>query len=160
MTTLAKSRGNVTRRAGGCSPRCRRGIAACEFALVLPLLAVIAFGCVDLGRAVQRYMIISNAARVGAEYGATHRFTSYSRASWKNRVRAAVTEELRGVYGRSADLDSYEIKIRTSRRDNYTDTDLMLVRVEVEHEFETVIDWLGLPGEIRMEHHVHVRQFR
>jgi hypothetical protein len=40
-----------------------------EFALVLPLLLLVVFGAVDLGRLFHAYITISNAAREGARYG-------------------------------------------------------------------------------------------
>ncbi|MBI2954090.1 MAG: pilus assembly protein [Chloroflexi bacterium] len=46
-----------------------RGQSAVEFAIVLPLLLLILMGTVDFGRLYFRYVIVANAARVGAEYG-------------------------------------------------------------------------------------------
>ena len=40
-----------------------------EFAIILPLLLLIVFGAVDLGRLFHAYITISNAAREGARYG-------------------------------------------------------------------------------------------
>jgi hypothetical protein len=40
-----------------------------EFALILPLLILLVFGAVDLGRAFYAFITITNAARVGARYG-------------------------------------------------------------------------------------------
>ncbi|HUE13798.1 MAG TPA: TadE family protein [Planctomycetaceae bacterium] len=50
----------------------RGGAAAVEFAIAVPILLLLALGCGNLGRAVGAYIAVSNAARVGAEYGATH----------------------------------------------------------------------------------------
>jgi Flp pilus assembly protein TadG len=46
----------------------RRGQELVEFALVLPLLILIAFGVLDLGRAFHAFITITNAAREGARY--------------------------------------------------------------------------------------------
>jgi Flp pilus assembly protein TadG len=43
-----------------------RGAAAVEFALVLPLLAVLVFGIIDFGRAYNAQETLTQAARVGA----------------------------------------------------------------------------------------------
>jgi Flp pilus assembly protein TadG len=43
-----------------------------EFALILPIFALIIFGIFDLGRAVYYYSAMSNAAREGARYGSIH----------------------------------------------------------------------------------------
>lgn len=40
-----------------------------EFAILLPLLLLLVFGAVDLGRLFHAYITISNAAREGARYG-------------------------------------------------------------------------------------------
>lgn len=48
------------------------GQSLVEFALCLPVLAIILLGLLDLGRAYNAYVIISNAAREGAYYGCMH----------------------------------------------------------------------------------------
>src|SRR3990172_7345561 len=45
------------------------GQEAVEFALLLPVLVLIVFGVLDLGRAFHAAITITNAARVGARYG-------------------------------------------------------------------------------------------
>jgi len=49
-----------------------RGQSLVEFALTLSLLMLIFFGVFDLGRAFHAYIVITNAAREGAYYGAMH----------------------------------------------------------------------------------------
>lgn len=54
-------------------PRARsldRGAALVEFALIAPLLLLLAFGIVDLGRALYTHVGIQEAAQEGALYGA------------------------------------------------------------------------------------------
>lgn len=46
--------------------RCRRGLSAVEFGLVAPFLLLILSGLVDLGHALQRSIVLDNAARAGA----------------------------------------------------------------------------------------------
>jgi Flp pilus assembly protein TadG len=43
-----------------------------EFALSLVVLVIILLGVFDLGRAFNAYMVVTNAAREGAYYGAMH----------------------------------------------------------------------------------------
>ena len=50
--------------------RAARGIAAVEFAIVLPLLAVLLFMVVDLSRAIQAKIILLNISREGANLSA------------------------------------------------------------------------------------------
>lgn len=49
-----------------------RGQSMVEFALCLSLLIMILLGVFDLGRAFHAYIVITNAAREGAYYGAMH----------------------------------------------------------------------------------------
>ena len=49
-----------------------RGQALVELAIVLLLLVVILAGMVDLGRALNAYIVITNAAREGARAGSLH----------------------------------------------------------------------------------------
>lgn len=45
---------------------CRRGLSAVEFGLVAPFLVLVLSGLVDLGHALQRTIVLENAARAGA----------------------------------------------------------------------------------------------
>jgi Flp pilus assembly protein TadG len=49
-----------------------RGQAIVEFALVMPILAVLLFGLLDVGRVVWGIDSISSAARVGARFAVVH----------------------------------------------------------------------------------------
>jgi Flp pilus assembly protein TadG len=48
-----------------------RGAAAVEFALLLPLLLLIVFGIIDVGRALNAQITLAEAAREGARLAAT-----------------------------------------------------------------------------------------
>jgi Flp pilus assembly protein TadG len=48
----------------------RRGDAIVEFALLAPMLVMILFGSVELGRVVDAWLVVHNAAREGARAGA------------------------------------------------------------------------------------------
>jgi Flp pilus assembly protein TadG len=50
----------------------RRGQSLVEVAVALPILLVILAAIVDLGRAIDAYITITNGAREGARYGALH----------------------------------------------------------------------------------------
>ncbi len=45
------------------SPDDRRGVAATEFALILPLFLLIVLGCIDYGRFAHTYIAVTNGAR-------------------------------------------------------------------------------------------------
>ena len=48
------------------SQRNRRGVAAVEFALVVPLFLLLVFGMIEIGRGIMVSQILTNAAREGA----------------------------------------------------------------------------------------------
>jgi hypothetical protein len=50
----------------------RRGQALVEFALVIPLMLILAFALVDFARGIFIYSVISSAAREGARYAIVH----------------------------------------------------------------------------------------
>lgn len=134
--------------------RSRRGVAATEFALVLPLLLLFAYASVDLSRFAYVYIALSNAARVGAEYGATHQFTSYTRPSWENQVLDAVKAEMSEVP--HFDSDQLDIALTTTQgRAGSTE-----VRVEARYPFETVITWPGVPQIMDLRRQITMPQVR
>ncbi len=59
--------------------RLTRGQSLTEFALILPILAMIMIGAIDLGRAYYIKVTLANAVRVGAEYAVDPmRWTEYA----------------------------------------------------------------------------------
>jgi len=67
--------------------RSRRGQAAAEFALLLPLLVILLAGGIDVSRGFYARIELTNAVREGARYGASH-------PSDESGIRQAVTDEL------------------------------------------------------------------
>ncbi len=49
--------------------RCQKGVAAIEFAIVLPLLMMIIFGIIEFGLLMYDKQVITNASREGARIG-------------------------------------------------------------------------------------------
>lgn len=82
------------RRAGRAPARPSRlgeaGAAAVEFALVLPLVAMLLLGTVTVGMAYSNHLAISNAVREGARFGAS----APNNSSWAG----AVVEDTRVSY--------------------------------------------------------------
>jgi len=72
--------------------RDERGAAAVEFALVLPLLVVFAFGTVDFGRALFAYNYLTSAVREGGRFAAVQ-----GSASSEAAVRTRMTTYLSGL---------------------------------------------------------------
>lgn len=131
----------------------RRGAAATELALTLPLLLLIAFGCVDFGRGIGIYIAVSNAARVGAEYGATHQFTTHTRDSWEQQIRQSVEDEMEQVTDYQASNLTVDVEVAGSDDD-------VRVTVAVSYPFEPVSSWPGVASDLTFARQVSMRQFR
>jgi Flp pilus assembly protein TadG len=73
-----------------------RGAAAVEFAIIFPLLAILAFGAIDFGRAFFLRNSLITAAREGARMGATNlnlcAQQSAAATEMRNRTRSAFTD--------------------------------------------------------------------
>ena len=70
----------------------QRGQSLMEFALVLPLLLLMAFGITEFGRAYYQYNTLSKAIRNGARYMSSHPYDNANITSTQNMV----------VYGQSS----------------------------------------------------------
>jgi Flp pilus assembly protein TadG len=130
------------------------GAAAVEMAFVLPLVLLLTFAAIDFGRVVHAYLVVSNAARCGAEYGAMHEFTTYTRPSWEAQIRSTVEDEMAGLQAFSA----------TNLQTTYattTDTDgLFQLKVRASYPFTTIINWPGVPAQVQLSHEITMRQIR
>jgi hypothetical protein len=115
---------------------------------------ILALACVDLGRFAYSDIAISNAARVAAQYGATHRRTVFNENEWDANLAAALREEL----APSADVDSDRLDVQVDVVDQ--SPELPRIDVEVSYRFETVFDWPGLPHEIGLRRKVSMQQYR
>jgi len=101
-----------------CPIRDQRGAAAAEMALVMPLLAVILIGSVELGSFFYNEHILTKAVRDGARYAARQNFTFYSACSGEPtgtvpaETRALVrTSLLAGGSDRFADIEDDDIDL-------------------------------------------------
>lgn len=56
------------------SPQKSKGQATVEFALVLPLLLLVVYGLIEVGRAVFIYSSVTNASREASRYGSAYGF--------------------------------------------------------------------------------------
>ena len=66
-----------------------RGSTAIEFALILPILASLAFGAIDFGRMLWFKEVLVNATRVGARQG-----TLFASGNGQTEIEAAVAASL------------------------------------------------------------------
>lgn len=134
--------------------RRRLGVAATEFAVALPILMLLALACADFGRVMHHYQIVANAARTGAEAGAMHKVTPYTRSAWEADVRAAALEELENLP--NFDELSLNYKLTTSVDAN----ELTTVQLEIVYPFEPAVAWPLLPQLIDLRATSKIRQFR
>jgi Flp pilus assembly protein TadG len=132
----------------------RRAAAATELALTLPLLLLLAFGCVELGRAVSIYTMVSCAARAGAEYGATHGYTSYTYSSWQGQVAQQVQNAVQGNPSFNPSLLSVNVNT-TPETGGFN-----LTTVTANYQFSTITQWPGLPHQFTITHTVGMRRYR
>ena len=68
MTVSNTAQHSVRRKRG---ENCRRGVAAVEMAFALPLLIVLIFGMIEVGRALMVQQVLTNASREGARVAVT-----------------------------------------------------------------------------------------
>ncbi len=132
----------------------RRGSTAVEFAIVLPVLMLLAIGCGDFLRVFHFRQVVCNATRCGAMLGAGKQFTAHTAQHWQDEVHQAVAKELMNLPDYQSELASISLSFTT-------DSDqVKRIRLEATYPFNTVIRWPGLPEQVLIRHHVHIRQFR
>lgn len=108
--------------------RKQHGQDAVEFALLLPLLLLIFFGVVDLGRILHVSITITNAARAGVRYGSMY-------PDDLDAVLAVVKAEARG-----SGIDLSDAAIADILVDCPTGCDAgQPIRVEVTYQFGLII---------------------
>ncbi len=84
-TKLASADGNAN----------RRGQSVVELALVVPLLLLLLVGVIEIGRYASYSIVVSNAARAGAQYGAQNLATAADTAG----IQAASLNDATGAAG-------------------------------------------------------------
>jgi Flp pilus assembly protein TadG len=134
--------------------RFRRGTATVELGLVSPLLVLFALAACDLGRISYGYAVVSNAARCGADQGASHGFSTDTKADWEAEIRATVAREMASFP--SFDAAQLEVDVTTE----VIGPSLFRVTVEVGYPFVTAIDWTGLPHRVPLSHSVTARRIK
>jgi Flp pilus assembly protein TadG len=136
------------------TPSRRRGTAALEFVIVLPVLMVIVIGAADLSRMLHYKNVLTNASRTGAAYGATHAVSDYTYDDWVARVEARTLEEAVNLPG----YDSRQVDITVTKFDDADGS--QRVQVETTYPFEMLIDWPGWPKKLTLHHSVCMRRYR
>lgn len=131
-----------------------RGAAALEMTFVLPVLLTVALACVDLGRYAHASLALSNAVRIGAEWGAGRTVTSYSEADWKEQVVDLVQAEMAQLNG--VDLSKLVVQVASIDEGNK----LRRTEVQGNYPFTTIVTWPAFPHQINMERRNAMHQMR
>lgn len=136
------------------SPSRRRGVAATEFAIVLPLLMTILLGATDFGRFSHSRIAIVNATRCGASYASMNPYDSSTQAAWNAGVKLAVTNEL----SQSPAFDLTKLVITST---NIVESGgLRRVSVQVAYPFETLVSWPFIPSSLNLQQTTVMRGIR
>ena len=125
--------------------RRRRGAAAVELAIVLPVLMVIVVGCVDFGRFLYYYIAVTNAAEEGAAFGSLNPPANYgvsggTSAGWETAVQNAAVGEAPGLRmnGSSAPISASNVTVVDPPQNG-------VVQVTVSYTFQTILQYPWLP---------------
>lgn len=76
-------------------PRNERGQTLTEFAIVLPILALLLFGVIQFGITFNNYITLTDAVRAGARKGAVGRHLQNPEAAVEQTVRKAASDNLK-----------------------------------------------------------------
>ncbi len=132
----------------------RRGAAALELAIALPVMMLLVILCVDFGRIAYFSIALNNAIGSGMTVATTHRYTNYTRQSWEDQIRLAVQEEMQSVASFSdANLQqTVEVSERTSRP--------TVVTLTVSYPFQMTVSWPGLRRSVVLRQTLTGTQYR
>jgi Flp pilus assembly protein TadG len=133
----------------------RRGAAVIEFGLVLPVLITIVLACVDFGRFAYTAIDVTNAARVGSEFGSLHPYTTGTLAQWQSDIRTLVQNEMKNTYGYSVNKLTVPNPVVTTDSDGQK-----RVQVSVTYPFTTIVTWPLVPHQFNIQRATQMRVIR
>ncbi len=125
----------------------RRGAAAVELALVLPLLALLLLAAIDFARFYYHYDVVTNAARNGALYGSDPVAAAESPYYTSGGLPAAALAD-------ATDLNPAPAVTWTNTTDANGNA---CVQVTVTYTFYTLIDYPGIPNPVYLSRTVQMR---
>ena len=132
----------------------RRGSAAIELAIVLPILVTVLLGATDFGRFSYSAIAVANAARSGAAYGIMNPFDSSTQTAWQTAVKQAAIDEL----SQSPAFDTSKLTVTvTSTTES---SGLRRVSVQASYPFTTIVHWSYLPFSFNLNQTVVMRGIR
>ena len=129
-----------------------RGAAAVEMALVAPLLILLFLGCVDLGRFVHSYVMVTNAAAEAATFGSLNPPSDFNGGyePWRTAVKQAAIDEAPGLVPPINPDDVFHEGVLTGG----------VVQVRVDYPFKTLVDWPGIPHQVTLTRQTVMPQTR
>ena len=118
-----------------------------EFALVLPFLAVIVFGVLDLGRVFFATIALTNGAREGVRYLTMHPDDiSNEYGSYLGSISAAIDEaDYSGITITSSDIT---VTCSNADGDDFCDSGTPAT-VTIEYDFGLILGWI-LPSPLEI----------
>ena len=123
-------------------------------AIVLPLMLSLAMMTFDFGSTVSTYLVLSNAARAGADYAATHRVTGVSRSAWESRITSAIQNEMNNY----KNFNSKQLQTVISTTANADQSTQVVVDLRYKHA--TIVPWPGMPTQLSLHYRVEMRQYQ
>jgi Flp pilus assembly protein TadG len=115
---------------------------------------LLALGSIDFGRIPYFHQVVANAARTGAETGATQQFTPFTRSTWEAGIQAVVLSEMQNI----PHFDSSKLTYQLSTTVN--SDGLNRIVINVSYPFTPLVAWPGLPSQVQLHKRVEVLQFR
>lgn len=132
--------GRIWQHSALTSKQKQRGQELVEFAIVLPLLLLILFGAIDLGRAFHAAITIANAAREGARYIALHPDEIAN-----GRYQAVLEAQGGGITITTADVD---VSCPDTEPPPGGCDRMQTVRVTVRYTFNLMIPFIPVFGDM------------
>jgi hypothetical protein len=147
------------------SPDDRRGVAATEFALILPLFLLIVLGCIDFGRFAHTYIAVTNGARAGAGFAIMNPFSDNTAVAWQAELRQAVVDEMQQVMAADPKFGEADLLVFPPDQGGgdgrtFEDGGFWRIRIEVTYPFETIIPWPGIPNRVDLSRVTEMRGIR
>jgi Flp pilus assembly protein TadG len=124
--------------------QCRRGAAAVEAAIVMPVLVLLAVVAFDYCRVFQYYEVVANCARAAAIWSADP--TTQSQSPYASYTAAALAEW------------PYDPSLLTVTATPVTGSDgNKYIDAQASYTFNTVVSYLGVPATVNVTQTVRVR---
>ena len=142
----------------------RRGAAAVEFAILVPVLVTLVLGAIDFGRFAYNYIAVTNAARAGAAYAIMNPYNTNSptaTSAWQNAILQTARNELANQVGGT---NAANLTINPLPAAIQDANGLNRVQVTAHYPFTTIINWqwtgLGIPNTMSLSSMVEMRMIR